>query len=87
MEDHMAWTDITRRQHRREGLRYPSDLTDAEWAVIARLLPSARPGGRPRATDLRGVVNAILYLATGCESAWKIGSDAKFVQPEVIPAR
>jgi putative transposase len=71
MEDHMAWTEITRRQHRREGLRYPSDLTDAEWAVIAPLLPLARPGGRPRTTDLREVVNAILYLATGgCQ--WRL---------------
>lgn len=67
----MAWTDITREQHRRAGLRYPSDLTDAEWAVIAPLLPPARPGGRPRTTDLREVVNAILYLASsGCQ--WRM---------------
>jgi putative transposase len=71
MEDHMAWTDITREQHKRAGLRYPSDLTDAEWAVIAPLLPPARPGGRPRTTDLREVVNAILYLASsGCQ--WRM---------------
>ena len=67
----MAWTDITREQHKREGLRYPSDLTDAEWALIAPLLPPARPGGRPRTTDLREVVNAILYLASsGCQ--WRM---------------
>jgi putative transposase len=71
MEDHMAWTDITRDQHKRAGLRYPSDLTDAEWAVIAPLLPPAQPGGRPRTTDLREVVNAILYLASsGCQ--WRM---------------
>ena len=67
----MAWTDITRDQHKRAGLRYPSDLTDAEWALIAPLLPPARPGGRPRTTDLREVVNAILYLASsGCQ--WRM---------------
>ena len=67
----MAWTDITRQQHKREGLRYPSDLTDAEWALVAPLLPPAQPGGRPRTTDLREVVNAILYLASsGCQ--WRM---------------
>jgi putative transposase len=71
MEDHMAWTDITREQHKRAGLRYPSDLTDAEWALIAPLLPPARPGGRRRTTDLREVVNAIFYLASsGCQ--WRM---------------
>lgn len=64
----MAWTDITREQHKRAGLRYPSDLTDAEWAMIVPLLPPARSGGRSRTTDLREVVNAILYLASsGCQ--------------------
>jgi putative transposase len=65
------WTDITRRQHSRAGLRYPSDLRDDEWALIAPLLPPARRGGRPRGTDLREVMNAILYLATsGCQ--WRM---------------
>ena len=64
----MAWTEITRRQYRREGLRYASDLTDAEWALIEPFLPPASPLGRPRETDLRAVVNAILYMAsTGCQ--------------------
>ena len=67
----MAWTDITREQHKRAGLRYPGDLTDAEWALIAPLFPPARSGGRPRTTDLREVVNAILYLASsGCQ--WRM---------------
>lgn len=65
------WTDTTRRQHSRAGLRYPSDLRDAEWGLIRSLLPPARQGGRPRATDLREVLNAILYLATsGCQ--WRM---------------
>jgi putative transposase len=47
---------------------YPSDLTDAQFARIAPLLPAAKPGGRPRKVDLRGVVNAILYVnRTGCQ--------------------
>lgn len=64
----MPWTKTTRRQYRRAGLRYASDVTDAEWNVIAPLLPKARPVGRPRKIDLRVVLNAILYLlATGCQ--------------------
>lgn len=46
---------------------YPDDLTDAQWALLEPLLPKARPGGRPRTTDVREVVNAILYLTrSGC---------------------
>jgi transposase len=41
---------------------YPSDLTDQEWAILEPLIPLAKPGGRPRTTDMREVVNAILYL-------------------------
>lgn len=62
---------ITRKQYAREGLRYASDLTDDEWALIKPRLPEARPLGRPRTTDLRAVMNAILYLASaGC--AWRL---------------
>ena len=61
----MPWDDITRKQHKRDHLRYPSDLTDAEWAVVAPLIPPARRGGRPRTTDMRAVLNAILYIAGG----------------------
>jgi transposase len=54
----------------RRGLRYPSDLTDAEWALLAPLIPPARRGGRKRSVDVREVLNAIFYvLATGCQ--WK----------------
>ena len=64
----MAWTEITRRHYRREGLRYESDTTDAEWFVMQPLLPPASALGRPRATDLRTVIDAILYIAsTGCQ--------------------
>jgi putative transposase len=47
---------------------YPSDLTDAQFARIAPLLPAAKPGGRPRTVSLHGVLNAILYVnRTGCQ--------------------
>ncbi len=50
---------------------YPSDLNDTEWRIIGRLLPGSKPGGRPRTTDLRSVVNAIFYiLRSGC--AWRM---------------
>lgn len=50
---------------------YPSDLSDAEWKIIRLLLPEPKPGGRPRTTDLRAVVNAIFYvLRSGC--AWRM---------------
>src|SRR5450432_2568933 len=64
----MAWTETTRRHYRREGLRYESATTDAEWFVMGPLLPPASALGRPRATDMRAVINAILYIAsTGCQ--------------------
>jgi putative transposase len=42
--------------------RYPSDLTDAQWAVLEPLVPPAKPGGRPRGVDMREVVNAMFYV-------------------------
>jgi putative transposase len=44
---------------------YPSDMTDDQWAIIEPLLPEAKPGGRPRAVDLREVLNGIFYLVKG----------------------
>ena len=65
------WTEITRPQYERSGLRYASDLTDKEWKVIAPHLPARKRHGRPRTTDLREVLNAILYMArTGCQ--WRM---------------
>lgn len=50
---------------------YPTDLKDAEWAILAPLLPEAKSGGRPRRVDLREVLNAIFYRErTGC--AWEM---------------
>jgi putative transposase len=50
---------------------YDTDLTDAAWALIAPMLPAARPGGRPRKINIRAVLNAIFYLLrTGCQ--WRL---------------
>ena len=49
---------------------YPSDLTDAQWAIAEPLVPKPFPRGRPRKSDLREVVNAILYVVReGC--SWR----------------
>lgn len=66
--DKTMWTEITRAQYRRKGLRYSSDTTEAEWAVIEPLRPAARRLGRPRTVNVREIVNGILFLATsGCQ--------------------
>jgi transposase len=71
METTMPWTEITRPHYERRCPRYASDLTDAEWALIEPMMPSPNRIGRPRKTDLREVVNALLYLASaGC--AWRL---------------
>ncbi len=64
----MCWTEITREQYRRDGLRYASDTTDAEWKLIEPLMPAPSRRGRPREISLRVIMNAILYIAaTGCQ--------------------
>jgi transposase len=61
------WTDEHRKTYARVGGRYPSDMTDAEWALLEPLIPPAKSGGRPRETNMREAINAILYLLrTGC---------------------
>jgi transposase len=73
------WTEITRSKYERAGQRYASDMAEAEWALIGPRLPAAKRLGRPRRTDLREVVNAILYMArTGCQ--WRL-------LPKGFPAR
>ena len=63
----MPWDDIARAEYARRTTRYASDLTDREWNLIAPFMPEERGLGRPRTTDLREVLNAILYIATsGC---------------------
>lgn len=65
------WTPATRRQHSRDGLRYETDLTDAEWNVIAPLLPADRRRGRPPKWPMRAVWNAIFYVMRG-GIAWRL---------------
>ncbi|MFZ1815780.1 MAG: IS5 family transposase [Rhizobiaceae bacterium] len=67
----MPWTEITRPHYERRCPRYASDLTDAEWSLIEPMMPVPNRIGRPRKSDLREVVNALLYLASaGC--AWRL---------------
>jgi transposase len=62
------WTAQNRRRYDRSQLRYPSDLTDEEWAYVAPLIPPAKPGGNKRSVDVREVMNGIMYiLSTGCQ--------------------
>lgn len=56
---------------------YATDLTDREWALLAPLLPPAKPGGRPRSTDLREVLNALSY--------WLRGGGAGHLLPHDFP--
>jgi transposase len=67
----MAWTEITRPKYQRDGLRYASDTTDEEWALIGPHLPPPACCGRTRKTSMREVVNSIFYIAqTGCQ--WRL---------------
>jgi putative transposase len=61
------WTAKDRLLHGQSGTSFPSNLTEAERARLEPLIPAARSGGRPRKTDMRAAMNAILYLLrTGC---------------------
>ncbi len=62
------WTTENRARYDRSKLRYPSDLTDEEWALVAPLIPPPKPGGNKRTRDMREVVNGLMYvLSTGCQ--------------------
>ena len=73
------WTTKNRGRYDRSRLRYPSDLTDDEWARVAPLIPPAKRGGNRRHVDVREVMNGIMYvLSTGCQ--WR-------AVPKDLPAR
>jgi hypothetical protein len=60
------WTTENRCRYDRRGLRYPSDVTDAEWALIGGIIPPAKRVGNARTVNLHEVVNGLLYvLGTG----------------------
>src|ERR671916_840117 len=62
------WTAADRERYERGGLRYPSDLTDAEWALIAPLTRPAKRGGRRRSGVVREGMNGLpQVLETGCQ--------------------
>ena len=68
------WTRETRAEHDRDDLRYPSDLTDAEWQILEPLLPPPAETGRHRSWPMRELMNAIfLVLRGGC--AWRMLPD------------
>jgi hypothetical protein len=69
-KERAMWKPEHRQAGRRKGRRYDSDLSDAEWALIAPMIPPARRGGRPRDVNVREVLNGIFYvLWTVCQ--WK----------------
>ena len=71
----MPWTETTRPHYRRANRRYASDLTDGEWALVKPFMPKPSRRGRPRKTDLRQVLDALLYVAsTGNLVGWLIHS-------------
>jgi len=62
------WKPEHRQTADRRSLRYPSDLSDAEWVLVAPMIPPARRGGRRRSVNVREVLNGIFYvLSTGCQ--------------------
>ena len=62
------WTNENRARYDRSGLRYPSDMTDPEWGLVAPLIPPAKRGGNRRRVNLREIVNGLLYvLSAGCQ--------------------
>jgi transposase len=62
------WTAENRARYDRSRLRYPSDVTDEEWALIGPLIPPAKRGGNKRTVNLREIVNGVMYiLSTGCQ--------------------
>jgi transposase len=62
------WTSKNRGRYDRSRLRYPSDLTDEEWALVEPLIAPAKRGGNRRHVVVREVVNGLMYiLSTGCQ--------------------
>jgi len=65
-----VWTNENRGRYDRSKLRYPSDLTDDEWALVGPLIPAAKRGGNKRVVVEREIVNGVMYiLSTGCQWA------------------
>jgi len=56
------WTNENRTLYDRSKLRYPSDLTDEEWALVEPIFPPAKRGGGKRTVVMRDVVNGVMYI-------------------------
>jgi len=69
-----------RKIYQRGERRYPSDMTDGEWVPLEPLIPPAKPGGRPRETNIREAINAILYLL-------RTGRQWRYLPREGFPPR
>jgi transposase len=62
------WTPENRGRYDRSKLRYPSDVTDEEWALVEKAIPPAKRGGNKRTVNIREIVNGLMYiLSTGCQ--------------------
>jgi putative transposase len=62
---------MAKRRLRAAHAAYPSDLTDAQWALLAPHIPPAEPGGRDREVDMHEIFNGIVYLLrSGC--SWRM---------------
>ncbi|WP_425272287.1 IS5 family transposase [Methylocystis parvus] len=62
------WTNENRARYDRSKLRYPSDVTDAEWALVGPLIPPGKRGGGKRTVEMRSIVDGLMYvLSTGCQ--------------------
>ncbi len=59
------WTPASRAKHKRDGLRFTSDTTDAEWVVLAAWLPPPAAAGRPPAWPMRDLIDAMFYVLRG----------------------
>jgi transposase len=61
------WTNESRARYDRSELRYPNDLTDEDWTLVAPLIPPGKSGGGKRRVIMREIVNGLMYvLSTGC---------------------
>jgi putative transposase of IS4/5 family DUF4096 len=72
------WTPTTRQQHSRPVTRYQTDLTEAEWCVLAPHLPKPCAIGPPRERPMREILNGIFYVSrAGCP--WRLLSSGKTI--------
>ena len=80
------WTAENRPRYNRDKLRYPSDLTDDEWALVGPLIPPGKRGGGKRTVDLREVVNGLMYiLGTGAENRAATAASGPICQWRALP--